>query len=186
MELELKLESELSAFVAVTVVAISVFMAVAKLKDDNVVQQMQYAQVAAVDTWNEYQAEKIKMHLDENDAAALALRSGVGDGNARAADAERRRLTGKVAHYQQESDALQKKARADDALYIKLNFRHDQFDMADALCSIAIALAAVASLANHRALLFASWAAGACGVFMGIAAMAGWSIHPEWLASLLS
>jgi len=186
MELELKLESELSAFVAITVVAISVFMAVGKLKDDNVVQQMQYAQVAAVDTWNEYQAEKIKLHLDENDAVALALRSGLGNADPRAVEEERKRLAARAAHYQQESDALQKKARADDSLYTRLNFRHDQFDMADALCSIAIALAAVASLANRRALLFASWGAGACGLFMGVAAMAGWSIHPEWLVSLLS
>ena len=41
---------------AITVVVLSVFMAVTKLKDENVVQAMQHTQVTAVDSWNEYQA----------------------------------------------------------------------------------------------------------------------------------
>ena len=185
MELELKLESKLSAFVAITVVTLTVFMAIGKLKDENFVQQMQHTQLEAVDLWNEYQAERIKLHTDENDATALRLRAGFAGGDAGAIEAEQKRLTAKRAHYDTESADLMKRAKADEALYESIEFRHEQFDMSDALCSIALALAAVAALANRRVLLFISWGAGACGIIMGIAAMAGWSLHPEWLASLL-
>jgi phage host-nuclease inhibitor protein Gam len=182
MELELKLESELGAMVAVTVVALSVFMAITKLKDENIIQAMQHTQVSAVDSWNEYQAERIKLHVDENDLAALKLRTAGTD--AGALGAETKRLSDKLGHYGKASDALAKDARADEAHYQALDFRHDQFDMADALCSIALALSAVAALANRRALLFIGWGVGAAGIFMGIAGLAAWNVHPEWLASL--
>jgi uncharacterized protein YjaZ len=185
MELELKLESELGAMVAVTVVVLSVFMAVTKLKDENVVQGMQHTQVAAVDAWNEYQAERIKLHVDENDTAALKLHSGFPGTDATALAAEIARLQSKSAHYGKQADGLAKDAHADEARYEALDFRHDQFDMADALCSIALAMSAVAALANRRALLYGGWGVAAFGILMGIAGIAGWNLHPEWLANFL-
>jgi len=182
MELELKLESELGAMVAVTVVVLSVFMAITKLKDENIIQAMQHTQVSAVDSWNEYQAERIKLHVDENDLAALKL--GVAGADPAALSAETKRLSGKLDHYTKASDGLAKDAKADEARYQALDFRHDQFDIADALCSIALALSAVAALANRRVLLFIGWGVGGAGVLMGIAGLASWNIHPEWLASL--
>jgi hypothetical protein len=184
MELELKLESELGAMVAVTVVVLSVFMAITKLKDENIIQAMQHTQISAVDAWNEYQAERIKLHVDENDAAALKLRAGLAGTDAGAFDAEMKRLSDKLGRYEKASGALAKDAKADEARYEALESRHDQFDIADAFCSIALAVSAVAALANRRALLFVGWGAGAAGVFMGIAGLAAWNIHPEWLASL--
>jgi hypothetical protein len=185
MELELKMESELSAYVAITVVALSVFMAIGKLKDENIVQEMQHTQLEAVDLWNEYQAERIKLHTDENDSAALRLRAGLAGGDAVAIEAEQKRLDGKKKHYEDEAASLMKQAKDDEAKYKLLDYRHEQFDMADAFSSIALALAAVGALANQRILLFIAWGAAACGITMGIAGMAGWSLHPEWLAGLL-
>jgi hypothetical protein len=184
MELELKLESELGAMVAVTVVVLSVFMAITKLKDENIIQGMQHTQVSAVDNWNEYQAERIKLHIDENDSAALRLRTGLVGADATALGAEVKRLSDKLDHYGKASTALAKAAKADEARYQDLNSRHDQFDIADALCSIALALSAVAALANRRLLLFIGWGVGGAGVLMGVAGLASWNIHPEWLASL--
>jgi uncharacterized protein DUF4337 len=185
MEVELKLESELSAMVAITVVVVSVFLAVVKLKDENVIQGMQHAQVTAVDTWNQYQAERIKMTDDENSAAALTLRAGLTGADANAVTAEIARLKSKIDHYKSESDDLAKAAKIDDKKYEALEYRHDQFDMADALLSITLALAAVAALANRRHLLYGAWGAGALGALMGLAGIVGWNIHPEWLANLL-
>src|SRR4051812_39279849 len=68
MEVELKAEGRARALnnaVAITVVALSVFMAVSKIKDDNIVQAMQAAKADALDTWNEYQAERLKLHFAE-------------------------------------------------------------------------------------------------------------------------
>lgn len=102
MELELKLESELNAMVAITVVVISVFLGIIKLKDENIIQAMQHSQVQAVDLWNQYQAERIKLHGDENDAAALTLRAGFGGADPAAVSAEAKRLDTRIAHYQTE------------------------------------------------------------------------------------
>ena len=45
----------LSDLVAVTVVVLSVFMAISKTKDDNINQAMQKAKADAVNAWAEYQ-----------------------------------------------------------------------------------------------------------------------------------
>jgi len=49
--------------VAISVALLSTFMAVSKVKDDNLVQAMLQAKTDAVDTWNEYQSKKLKHHL---------------------------------------------------------------------------------------------------------------------------
>ena len=63
----------LSDLVAVTVVILTVFMAISKVKDDNINQAMQKAKQESVDAWAEYQAARIKLHLDENGLAQLRL-----------------------------------------------------------------------------------------------------------------
>src|SRR6478752_4062354 len=76
MEVEIKTEGDDKRFndlVAVTVVILSVFMAISKVKDDNIVQAMQKAKSESVDAWTEYQAARIKLHVDENGLAALRL-----------------------------------------------------------------------------------------------------------------
>jgi hypothetical protein len=88
--------------------------------------------------------------------------------------------------YAAETPVLKAKAQADDAQYDALNVHDDQFDMSDALISIAVSLAAVAALAETRWLLFTAWGFGGFGLLMGIAGFAGWAIHPNALASFLS
>ena len=66
-------DKRLNDLVAVTVVILSVFMAVSKIKDDNINQAMQKAKQESVDAWAEYQASRIKLHVDENGLAQLRL-----------------------------------------------------------------------------------------------------------------
>ena len=66
-------DKRLNKLVAVTVVILSVFMAISKVKDDNIVQAMQKAKSESVDAWTEYQSSRIKLHVDENGLAALRL-----------------------------------------------------------------------------------------------------------------
>src|SRR5215210_6459164 len=76
MDTDVKTESSdrrMNDLVAVTVVILSVFMAVSKIKDDNIVQAMQKAKSESVDAWAEYQAARIKLHVDENGLAQLRL-----------------------------------------------------------------------------------------------------------------
>ncbi len=76
MDADVKTESSdkrLSNLVAVTVVILSVFMAVTKIKDDNINQAMQKAKSESVDAWAEYQSARVKLHIDENGLAQLRL-----------------------------------------------------------------------------------------------------------------
>ena len=174
----------LNRLVAMTVVVLSVFMAVANIKDDNLVQAMQLAKSSAIDTWSEYQATRTKAHIVETARTEMMLIAG--DTPSAAAKTAFASMDKEAAKYAAETPKLKAQAQADDAQYDALNVHDDQFDMSDALISIAISLAAVAALAETRWLLFTAWGFGAFGLVMGIAGFAGWMIHPNALANFLS
>ena len=69
--------------------------------------------------------------------------------------------------------------------YTRLNLRDDQFDISDALISIAIAVAAVAALVDAWWLLYFAWGSGCLGMAFGIAGFAEIGLRAQWLASLL-
>ena len=76
MEADTKSEGadrRLNDLVAVTVVILTVFAAISKVKDDNINQAMQKAKSESVDAWAEYQAARIKLHVDENGLSTLRL-----------------------------------------------------------------------------------------------------------------
>jgi hypothetical protein len=66
-------DPRLNDMIAVTVVILTVFLAVFKVKDDNIVQAMQKAQSGSVDAWAEYQSTRVKLHVDENSLSTLRL-----------------------------------------------------------------------------------------------------------------
>ena len=184
MEIEVSAEAKdkaLNRKVAVTVVALSVFMGLCGIKDGNIVQAMQAAQASSVDQWNEYQATRTKLHIDE------ASRAQVG---ALAADPARAApvladLDRSIAKYTAETPELAKAAKAQANQYDELNVHDDQFDASDAAVSTAISIAAVAALAEAGWLLGVSWAFGAFGMVMGLAGFLGWSLHPDLISNLL-
>ena len=174
----------LNRMVATTVVVLSVFMAVANIKDDNLVQAMALSKSAAIDTWGEYQATRTKAHIVDTARVEMVLIAG--DTPSAGAKAALVRMDAESAKYALEAPKLKAEAQAHDADYDALNVHDDQFDMSDALISIAVSLAAVAALAETRWLLFTAWGFGACGLVMGIAGFAGWALHPNMLANFLS
>jgi hypothetical protein len=168
---ELKTESRLNAYVALTVVIVSVFMALCQVKDANLVDAMIHADMKTVDTWGEFQAEQIKLHDDENDAASLKTHS---DGvDATAASAEIARLNAKASFYQQSSEKLHKEATGYEATYEKKETTHAEFDIVQALCAIALAIAGVAALTDTVLLLYIAWGAGVLGGIIGVGAWLG-------------
>jgi hypothetical protein len=179
MEIEAKSENALlNKMVATTVLIISVFLAIEKVKDDNLVRDMSRVKTESVDVWNQYQAERIKLHIDEN---ATAMLKATGGANAPAVTAEQQRLSGQITKYVNESAQLFVKAQGEDVLYGELAFHHDQFDLSDAFLSIALALTAVAALSSAYWLLVVGWGFGTLGLLMGISGFAGWSVHPDYL-----
>lgn len=185
MEVELAAEAKdkrLNQMVALTVVVLSIFMGLAGVKDGNLVQSMQQAQAQSIDLWNEYQATRIKRHIDEVSLNQLALMPQ----QYPAVAAERARLTAEMAKYDKEGPELKAKATEASAQYDAINVHDDQFDAADALISIGVAIAAVAALAESFAALFVSWIFGGFGMVMGIAGFLNLGLHLDWLAKLLS
>ena len=176
----------LNRLVAITVVILSVFGAVTKIKDDNIVQAMQKAKSESVDAWAEYQAARVKLHVDENGLSTLRLLETVGTVDRALAAKQAAEYEADIKKYESRSKETRAKAEALERTYDQLNFRDDQFDLSDAFLATAIALAAVASLTEAFWLLVVSWISGMAGVGFGVAGFAGWNLRPEWLAQLLS
>lgn len=181
-----KRSNRLNNLIAISVALLAAFMAVTKVKDDNIVQAMLQAKSDAVDTWGEYQAKRIKHHLvDLGHDQTLALRTTAVQ-NAASLDSLAQHYETESARYQEEEAALQTKARGFEAQYDALNYRDDQFDLSDAALSVCLAMLAVAALTRKWWLLWASWLIATVGVVMGVAGLMGLKLHPDWLTKLLS
>src|ERR1044071_2003583 len=178
-------DRRLNDLVAVTVVLLTVFMAITKTKDDNINQAMQKSKADAVDAWAEYQFSRVKLHVDENGLSQLRLLESTGQANKELAAKQAAEYEADIKKYEGRSKETRAKAEKLEAEYDRLNFRDDQFDMSDVFLSIAVAVSAVAALTESFALLYFAWASGGLGIFLGTAGFMGLGFRPEWLAQLL-
>ena len=132
MEADVKTEGSnkrLNDLVAVTVVILSVFMAVGNIKDGNIGQAMQKAKADAVDAWSEYQAARVKLHVDENGLAQLRLLETAGNFDRALAAKQAAEYDADIKKYEARSKETRAKAERLEKEYDQLNFRDDQFDM---------------------------------------------------------
>ncbi|MBV9840256.1 MAG: DUF4337 domain-containing protein [Sphingomonadaceae bacterium] len=168
----------LNRMVAVTVVILSVAMAVGKIKDDNIVQAMQADQASKIDLWSEYQSTRIKAH-DQRIAATLLGQSPTGAGAAAAAQKE-------SARYDGESAGLKRQAQDAQHDYDVQGRRDDQFDLSDGFMSIALAVVAISALIEQFWLLAVGWVSGGFGLLFLVAGFESLAIHPDALVAFLS
>jgi hypothetical protein len=164
--------------VALTVALLSTFIGVCKVKDDNIVQAMQQAQADRVDDWSYYQAKTVRAEVAHATADEL-----------RALHADARtigRYDSLAVNEDTKREQVRRKAEGDQTTYDALNYRDDQFDLADTLAAIAVSLLAVTSLTQKRWLYAAGAAFTALAALMGLAGLLGWHLHPDSLARLLS
>lgn len=179
--------ARLNATVAITVAVLATFMGICKVKDDNIVQGMQQAQVNKLDYWAYYQARNIRAELAETTATQLELAKGAAP--AAQAEAYDRAIAGyraKAADQLKKREELRVLAEDAQTTYEGLNRRDDQFDLSDALLAIAIALLAVTALTKLWPLYLVAMVPTAFGVVMGVAGLADLPIHPNMLFKLLS
>ncbi len=170
-------------FIAVAVALVSAFMAVSKVKDDNIVQGMQKAQAETVDYWNEYQARRQRQF-----AVELAIEQ------TRATTPASPELDAKLTEWKKQADAIKAraeessvKAKARAAEYDAGNDRDDLVDLSDAMLSLALALFAVTALTRVRWLFALASGLAIGGMVFGAAGFGGWTaLHPGWLVSLLN
>ncbi len=180
-------KNRLNNWVAITVAIISVFMAVTKVKDDNIVQAMLQAKSDAVDTWNEYQSKKVKQHMAELGLSQVqALQVLAPEKGVPLLTAQQKQYQDTIARYQTEEGTLSKKAKGFEKQYDDLNYRDDQFDLSDATLSISLAMLAITALTGKRRLIVLAWTFAGFGIIMGLAGLLGLPLHPSALTGLLS
>ena len=181
----------LNGLVAVTVAIVATFIAVCNVKDGNIVQAMQQAQSSGVDEWSYFQAKGTKLNIAESARDQLVLQRELSGASmtpeARAlVDKKLADYDAKIHLYEQEKAEIKKTAEGYQKEYDRLNTHDDQFDMSEALNSVAIALLGITALTRKRRLLYVAWTFAGLGVVLGIAGFAGLGFHPDFLARWLS
>ena len=182
-------DSRLNGFIALFVAVVATFMALCNVKDGNVVQAMQQSQAKAVDQWAYYQSKSTKQHIAENAVEMLRVQLDMSPGlkpEARA-KVEARIAAQEVAARKYEQEKEQIKAEAERAAkdYDAMNVHDDQFDLAEACLSVAVALAGVTALTRKRWLFAVAGAFAGIGFIFGLAGFLHWNLHSEVMAKLL-
>jgi hypothetical protein len=173
--------------IAIIVALISAFLAVASIKVDNVVQAMQRRQALLTDSWNQYQAKRLRQfELDLEVQRAEALTR---DGVLKATPENRALMEAwrnDIERYRTELKELTETANGHQAEYERLNGADDLLDFASSFLSLALALLAVAALTRIRWLLGLAAGISLVGLAFGLSGFASFqAIRPEWLSKLL-
>jgi hypothetical protein len=188
--LEKARESKLNTIVAACVAVIATFMSLCSVKAGNIAQQMSQAQSNAVDQWSYYQAKSTKENIAQASVDQLTIERDV----APSLDADRKsrfdhaieKQSAAAKRYQHEKEDIKTKAQAFERQFVDLDVHNDQFDMAEATLSVALALLGVTALTQKRWMLAVAGAFAAFGVFMGVCGFAKLSFHPDWINRFLS
>jgi len=182
-------ESRFNGLIALFVAVVATFMALCNVKDGNVVQAMQQAQAKSIDQWAYYQAKGTKQHIAENTAelfqAQLEMASNLKPQQVAKIEVKIAEQKNRAKTYEQEKNAIKQEAEQAGKEYDALNVHDDQFDLAEACMSVAIALAGVAALTKKRWLFGMAGALGALGIFFGLAGFFHWQTHSDLMAKFL-
>jgi len=175
----------LNSWVAVTVALLATFLGICKVKDDNIVQAMEQAQADRLDDWSFYQARNVREEVAKAALTELSALSATAANPAPFQDAARA-YDAIVADQTAKKLELEKKAKADQDRYDALNYRDDQFDLADAFGALAVSLLAVTALTHKRWLYLVALVPTASCLLMGLAGLLGWHLHPAAITGVLS
>jgi hypothetical protein len=183
-------DSNLSTMVAMLVALAATFLALCNVKDGNIVQAMAQAQANSVDAWSYYQAKSTKQNIAEGMIDQLTVQRLTTPGLSAEGRAELDRriadYTTKAKQYEAEKQKIKQSAEDFQKDYDRLNFRDDQFDMAEASLSLSIALLGVTALTQKRWLMAVGLVFAVFGVILGVSGFMGYNLHPSFLAKLLS
>jgi len=179
----------LNGLVAASVAVIATFIALCNVKAGNIKQSMSQAQAKSVDAWSYFQAKGTKLNIAEAARDGLVLQLAI---NASMTPSARETVETKIADYEKkiqgyehDKEEIKKSAEEFEELYEGLHHREEQFGMAEALTSVAIALLGITALTHRRRLLYVGWTFAGLGLLMGIAGFAHLNLHPAFLAHLL-
>ncbi|HJW73104.1 MAG TPA: DUF4337 domain-containing protein, partial [Geothrix sp.] len=182
-------DSRLNGFIALFVAVVATFMALCNVKDGNVVQAMQQAQAKAVDQWAYYQSKSTKQHIAANSAEMLKVQLELIPG---LKPELRAKIEARIAAqeagaklYEKEKEQIRAEAVQAAKDYDTMNIHDDQFDLAEACLSVAIALAGVTALTKKRWLFGVACAFSLIGILYGLAGFLHWNLHSDLMAKVL-
>lgn len=182
--------SSLNTAVALSVALSAAFVAFCNVKDGNIVQAMQQAQANSVDAWSYYQAKSTKQHIADGMVDQITIQRdtmpGLSPEGRTLLDRKIGDYSAKSKQYDSEKQTIKQSAEDFQREYDRLNFRDDQFDMAEAGLSLSIALMGVTALTQKRWLLIVGLVFAAFGVILGVSGFMGYNIHPSFIAKVLS
>jgi len=172
-------KSKINALVAIFVSLTATFMALCNVKDGNVVQAMSQAQAHAIDAWSYFQAKSTKQSIAENSLELLKLQKAPGS------DELIKKYEEQVKRYDKEKAEIKAQAEGFTKEYDDINVFDDQFDMTDALLTIAIAMFGITALTQKRWLLWFAAGTSLLGFILGITAFMKISLHSDFVSKIL-
>ncbi len=187
-------ENLLEGLVGISVVLLATFLGICNVKDGNIVQKMQMKQVEVNDKWAYYQARKLHVTIYQTAAGGLSVpfpSEFAEIKKAREAQASKlhdlihSKKEGqlvKMAVLKAEAEALQKEVK-------ELGDMDDQFDLAEAALSIALAMMGVTALLKRYWMFCLALVPATFGTFMGIAGFMGLDtaeLGIKWMIDLLT
>jgi uncharacterized protein DUF4337 len=179
---EHKHNARLNGAVAITVAILATFLGICNVKDDNIVQAMQVAQADKIDLWNFFQARNIREEVALATIEQMTLDRNLRPEGERAAhDAAILKYQAIAKNQNVKKEDLKTQAEKAQKDYDSLNYRDDQFDLAEASIAIAIALLAVTALTHLWWLFWLASIPSLFGVAIGLAGLFGWAFHPDLL-----
>ena len=183
-----KRNAKLNGFVAVTVAILATFMGICNVKDDNVVQAMLAAQAEKIDQWNFYQARNIReeVMLASIEELKLAKRGRTDPADIAAYDETIARYTAMAKSQNIKKEEQKVLAEKAQIAYDALNYKDDQFDLAEAAIAIAIALLAITALTHLWWLFWLAMIPSVFGFTIGAAGLLGLPFHPDFLITPLT
>jgi hypothetical protein len=153
---------------AVAVSALAAMLAIASLAGNRASTEAILAQAKASDTYNEYQANSLKRHVNLDDAAQLRILANGTPGEA-AADKQAASLEQAVNEkYQPNQDELLPKAQDLEHERDLAEARHRGFQTSEAAFQLGIVLCSISIVSRTRWLLMAGVGLGVVGVLLGI------------------
>lgn len=169
------INSRVALFVAIT----ATFMALCNVKDGNIVQAMSQAQAHSIDAWSYFQAKSTKQSIVENTLEEIKLQNT--PGNAEVI----KKYEGQIARYEKEKGEIKAEAEGYQKEYDEINLFDDQYDMTEALLTIAIAMFGITSLTQKKWLLYFAGTVALIGIILGLTAFMKISLHSDLVSKIL-
>lgn len=179
----------LNNVIALLVVFLATVMALFNVKGGNIGQAMAQAQARSVNAWAFFQAKSTKQILSETMLEQLILereRDGsLTQEGAPLIDKKIAFYREAVNRYEKEKEEIKQQAEGYEQEYDRLNYHDDQFDIAEAGITVALAILGIAALTRRKWLIWCALVFAGVGVASGTAGFVGGSFHLDFLANLL-